>query len=131
MSQKVIINEKVVLGIRILFGLGLVVFGLNKFFHFMPQPTAPEEGAVFLGQLIHAGYVMKIAGAVYLAAGISFLTNKFVPLLAIILFPILLNAFLYHARFDPAGIAGAAIFTALNIIIMVAYKPAYNDLLKP
>lgn len=131
MSQKVIINEKVVLGVRILLGLGLVVFGLNKFFHFMPQPPAPEEGAAFLGQLMHAGYIMTIAGVVYLAAGVSFLTNKLVPLLAVILFPILLNAFLYHARFDPAGIAGAAVFTALNIVVMVAYKPAYNDLLKP
>lgn len=131
MSQQVIINEKVVLVIRILLGLGLVIFGLNKFMNFMPQPPAPEEGAAFLGQLFHAGYIMNIAGVVYLAAGISFLTNKFVPLLAIILFPILLNAFLYHARFDPAGITGAAVFTVLNILVMIAYKPAYNDLLKP
>ncbi|MGH1339120.1 MAG: DoxX family protein [Aureispira sp.] len=131
MSQKVIINEKVVLAIRILLGLGLVVFGLNKFIGFMPQPPAPADGKAFLDQLFNAKYVMNIAGAVYLAAGVSFLTNKFVPLLAIILFPILLNAFLYHARFDPAGIAGAAVFTALNIFVIVAHKPAYNDLLKP
>ncbi len=131
MSHTVIMNEKAVLVLRILLGLGLVAFGLNKFIGFMPQPPAPEEGGAFLGQLAKSGYVMTIAGIVYLAAGISFLTNKFVPLMAVVLFPILLNAFLYHARFDPAGIAGAAVFTVLNILVMVAYKPAYNDLLKP
>jgi uncharacterized membrane protein YphA (DoxX/SURF4 family) len=131
MSQAVIINEKVVLVLRILLGLGLVIFGLNKFLGFMPQPPAPAEGAAFLGQLAASGYVMTIAGIVYLLAGVSFLTNKFVPLMAVVLFPILLNAFLYHARFDPAGIAGAAVFTTLNVLIMIAYKPAYNALLKP
>lgn len=131
MSHSVIFNKKAVLVLRILLGLGLVLFGLNKFFKFMPIPEGPPDGAAFMAQLNESGYIMTIAGVVYLAAGISFLTNKFVPLLAIVLFPIMLNAFLYHARFDPAGIAGAAVFTALNVLLIVAYKPAYNQLLKP
>lgn len=124
-------NEKVLLGIRLLLGLGLIVFGLNKFLHFMSQPVPPAEGGQFLGALMLSGYVFPIAGIVYLLSGLSFVTNKFVPLMAIVLFPILLNAFLYHARFDPANIAGAAVFLTLNVAIMIGRKPAYNALLRP
>lgn len=124
-------NEKVVMVIRILLGLGLVVFGSNKFLGFMPMPEHVGEAGAFMGALAGSGYIFPIAGAVQVLSGISFLSNKFVPLMAVVLFPIMLNAFLFHAAFDPAGIGGAAVFMTLNIVLMFAHKPAYNELLKP
>lgn len=124
-------NEKVVLGIRILLGLGLVMFGSNKFLHFMPNPPLSPEAGEFMGAMAKAGYMLPIAGVVQILAGISFLTNKFVPLMAVVLFPIMLNAFLFHAVLDPAGIAGAAVVTALNIVLLFANKPAYEKILQP
>lgn len=124
-------NEKVVLGIRILLGLGLVLFGSNKFIGFMPNPPLSPEAAEFMGAMAKAGYILPIAGIVQILAGISFLTNKFVPLMAVILFPIMLNAFLFHAVLDPTGIAGAAVVTTLNVVLMFANKPAYEKILQP
>lgn len=124
-------NDKIVLTLRILFGLGLIVFGLNKFLGFMPQPVPPADGGQFLGALAMSGYIFPIAGVVYLLTGVALLTNKFAPLMTVVVFPILLNAFLYHARFDPAGIAGAAVFLTLNVLVLIAYKPAYDPLLRP
>lgn len=124
-------NEKVVLGIRILLGLGLVVFGLNGFLHFMEMPPLSQEAGVFIGAIATAGYILPIVSVVEVLAGISFLTNKFVPLMAVVLFPVLLNAFLFHLVLDPAGIAGAAVFTVLNVVLMFANKPAYEKMLKP
>jgi len=42
---------------RILLGLPLLVFGLNMFFHFIPEPkTAIPEGAMaFVGALVQSG----------------------------------------------------------------------------
>lgn len=124
-------NEKVVLAVRVLFGLGLLVFGFNKFFGFMPRPEMTEEAGAFMGALFKTGYILPIAGLVQIAAGVSFLTNKFVPLMAIVLFPIMLNALLVHAFLDLGGIALALIFTLLNVFIMIVNKPAYEPLLKP
>ena len=36
---------------RYLLGLGMVVFGLNAFFDFMPPPDLPEKGGQFMGLL--------------------------------------------------------------------------------
>lgn len=124
-------NEKVVLVVRVLLGLGLLVFGFNKFLHFMPMPPMSPEAGAFAGALFATGYIFPIAAIVQITAGISFLTNKFVPLMAVVLFPIMLNAFLLHAFLDPAGIGGALVFTALNVVLMFAHKPAYAELLKP
>lgn len=119
------------MGIRLLLGLGLVMFGSNKFLGFMPNPTLTPEAEEFMGAMAKAGYMLPIAGVVQILAGTSFLTNKFVPLMAVILFPIMLNAFLFHAVLDPAGIGGAAVVTTLNVVLLFANKPAYNEMLKP
>ena len=124
-------NEKVVLGIRILLGFGLVVFGSNKFIHFMENPPLSPEAAEFMGAMYKTGYILYVAGAVQVLAGLSFLTNKFVPLMAVVLFPVMLNAFLFHAVLDPSGIAGSAVVTTLNVVMMFANKPAYEKILKP
>jgi|VirMetMinimDraft_7_1064189.scaffolds.fasta_scaffold27904_3 uncharacterized membrane protein YphA (DoxX/SURF4 family) len=125
-------NEKVVLGIRVLLGLGMVVFGLNKFLNFIPVPP-PEspEALALMGAFVASGYIMPIVAIVEIITGIAFLANKFVPLMAIVLFPVMLNAFLFHAVLDPVGVAGSAVFLALNIVLMFANKPAYEKILQP
>lgn len=124
-------NEKVVLGIRILLGLGLVMFGSNKFLGFMETPALSPEAGAFMGAMAKTGYILSVAGAVQILAGISFLTNKFVPLMAVVLFPVMLNAFLFHAVLDPSGVGGAAVVTTLNVVLMFANKSAYEKILKP
>lgn len=36
---------------RYLLGLAMLVFGANKFFHFMPNPELPEAAGAFMGAL--------------------------------------------------------------------------------
>lgn len=123
-------NEKLITGVRILLGLGLVVFGSNKFLHFMPMPEMSPEAGSFMGALVATGYIMPIVAVVQILAGLSFLTNKFVPLMAVVLFPIMLNAFLVHAVLDPMGVGGAAVFTLLNITLLWANKSKYQPMLQ-
>lgn len=120
--------KKAKLVIRILLGLMLVVFGLNKFLQFMPMPPMPEAAGEFMGALMKSGYIMIVVAIVEVLSGVLLLANKYQPLVLVILFPVLLNAFLFHLFLDIAGIGGAAMAMAMNIFLFVANKESYSEL---
>lgn len=124
-------QNKVELGVRILLGAMMVFFGLNKFTHWV-QPPLEGEALDFMIQLSTAGggYIMKIVAIVEIVTGLLFLVGFFVPLAAVLLFPIMLNAFLFHLVLDPAGIGGAAVALLMNVYLFFAYKEVFSDLLK-
>ncbi len=117
--------------VRILLGIMMVVFGLNKFLQFIPLPELTPEAGKFMGALMDSGYIMEIVAIVEIVTGLLLLANKFVPLALVILFPVMLNAFLFHAVLDIAGVGGAAFAVAMNIFLFFAYKDKYSELLKP
>ncbi len=115
--------------LKILFGLGLIVFGLNKFLDFMP-PLVLEGGAAdFIGALVGSGYMWQFIALVEIIAGVLLVANKFVPLALVIVFPVMLNALMFHLFLDIKGIAPAFIFNALNIYLFFANKERYNGIL--
>lgn len=123
-------QKKVYLAIRIIAGLMLVVFGSNKFLGFIDmQPGSLEMGA-FMMALFQSGYLMKLVAVVEIVAGLSFLANKYVALMAVVLMPVMLNAFLVHLFLDPSGIAGATVLLVFTILIMLENKGRYKDILK-
>ena len=124
------IKTKIFSGVQILAGLMLVVFGANKFLHFIPMGApAPAMGA-FMGALFGVGYLMSLVAVIEIAAGLSFLSNKFAPLMSVVLMPVMLNAFLAHLFLDPSGIGGALVLTLFTIIIMIRHREAYRLLLR-
>ena len=122
--------NKAKLIIRILLGLILVIFGLNKFMQFMPMPPLPEAAGEFMGALMKSGYIMVLVAIVEIVAGVLLLINKFKPLALVVVFPVLLNAFLFHLFLDLPGIGGVAVAIAMNVFLMFANKEAYNEILK-
>ncbi|MFT7003841.1 MAG: putative oxidoreductase [Sulfurimonas sp.] len=122
-------KDKVFLGIQILAGLMLVVFGLNKFLNFIPMPPASAEMSAFMGALFTTGYFMKLVAIVEIVAGLSFITNKFTALMAVVVIPVMVNATLAHLFLDPSGIGGALILTVFTILVMVGHKDAYSKIL--
>ena len=123
-------QKKVYLGVRLVAGLMLVVFGSNKFLGFIDmQPGTLEMGA-FMMALFKSGYLMKLVAVVEIVAGLSFLANKYTALMAVVLMPVMLNAFLVHLFLDPAGIAGAAVLLVFTILIMIENKARYKEILK-
>ena len=87
-------KERVVKIIRVLLALILIIFGLNKFLNFMPLPPMPEAAQAFMGALIETGYLMVIVAIVEIIAGIFLLINRYSAFMLILIFPILVNAFL-------------------------------------
>jgi putative oxidoreductase len=120
--------KKAQLIVRILLGLILVIFGLNKFLQFMPMPAMPEAAGEFMGALVKSGYIMPIVAIIEIAVGVLLLINKYQSLAIVIVFPVLLNAFLFHMFLDIAGIGGAAIAIAMNIFLFFANKESYKSL---
>jgi putative oxidoreductase len=130
LNQNLVLMNKGKLIVRVVLGLMLVVFGLNKFLQFMPMPPMPEAAGAFMSALVTSGYIMTIVAIVEIVTGILLLVNKFQPLTLVVLFPILLNAFLFHLFLDLAGIGGAVVALAMNVFLMFANKEAYSAVLK-
>ena len=122
--------KKAQLIIRILFGLMLVIFGLNKFLQFMPMPPMPEAAGEFMGALVKSGYILVIVAVIEVIAGVLLLINKYQALALIVVFPIILNAFLFHLFLDIAGIGGAFIAITMNVFLFFINKESYSALFK-
>ena len=90
-----------------------------------------EPAQNFFGALVDSGYIMTIVAIVEIVTGVLLLANKFVPLALVVLFPIMLNAFLFHLFLDIKGIPGALVAVAMNVFLFFAYKSKYDELLKP
>jgi len=107
---------------RILLGLMLVVFGLNKFLQFMPMPPMPEQAGAFMGALMATGYFFPFLAVSEIAIGLLFLINKAKPLAIVMLAPITINILLFYISLDMAGIGGAALLAILHIVVIVMNK---------
>jgi len=123
-------KEKVLVGLQMFVGLMLVVFGSNGFLHFMPMPEMPQAMGAFMGALNDAGYVFPLAKGIEVLAGIAFLTNKYTSLMAVILMPVMINAFLAHLMLDVAGIGGSAMVLVLTAVTMYRHRADYTALFK-
>jgi len=120
--------SKVKMVVRILLGLMVLVFGLNKFLQFMPMPPMSQEAGEFMSALVNSGYLLMVVAIVEIVTGILLLLNRFVPLALVILFPVLLNAFLFHLFLDLAGIGGAAFAIVMNSYLFFVHKESYSEL---
>lgn len=122
-------NSKVFMVLRIVLGLMLLVFGLNKIFHFLPDPEgmSADAGAYF-GALMSTKTITLVA-IVEIVTGLALLLNKYGALMAIILMSVSVNAVLFHANLDSANIGLALVVLVLNIVVLYGYKAKYKDLL--
>lgn len=120
-------NPKVTMGIRILFGLFCLIFGLNKFIGFIPIPAIPGDGGTLMGIYATSGF-MKIIGVLEILFGLALILGKFIPLSLIIMGAIMFNAFVFHALHDMGGIGGSVLGVVLNLILVFAYKDKFKGL---
>ncbi len=123
-------NSNVFIMARILLGLFVLVFGLNKFFQFIPMEEMPEAAGTYFGALVSAKVIPYLVGIVEIAAGLAFILNKYGALMALILMSVSINAVMFHAFLAPRSIAGSLILLVLNIVVLVAYKNRYSDILR-
>ena len=114
---------------RYLLGLMFTVFGLNGFFHFIPQPMPANPLAQ---QFLIAVGVSHFAAFFFtgqVLAGLLLLTGFFVPLALIILAAELYNILAYHLTLAP-GIPPALVACVLWILVFLQYKDSFTGVLQ-
>ena len=106
-----------------------MVFGLNYFLQFLPQPAAPADAMAFGGALV-AGKIFAIIKPIEIAAGLALLANRFVPLALTLLAPIEIGILAFHVVFEPSGLPLIAILIALTIYLAWSYRAAFAPMLR-
>ena len=115
--------------LRSLFGLIFLVFGLNLFLQFLPQPPLPASAAEFFGAMFKTGYFVPMLGATQVVSGMLLLTGMMVPLALLLLAPVIVNIFLFHVFLAPGGLPLALIVVALEVILAWMHREAYAPLI--
>lgn len=115
---------------RFLLGLPLVVFGLNGFFNFIPQPEVvmPEKALNFATALAESGYMMPLIGLTLLVSGLLLVLNRFVPLALLFLAPFFVNSLCFHLFLEHSGLPPAIVFSALVVYLAWVHRAAYRPL---
>src|ERR1700748_3620231 len=113
---------------RILLGLIFLVFGLTFFVHFsfIPTPPTPAGPAgAFESGLFGTGYFFQYMKVIEVLCGLFLLINRYTAFFNLVIFPISLNIFLFHAFLAPAGVPMAALIIVLNLFLGFAYRKYY------
>jgi len=113
---------------RVLLGLVFLVFGLNGFLNFIPQPAPSGLAGQFLGAMFVSHYLAAVF-VLQIVAGALLLANRFVAAALTILAPVLVNIALFHATMAPAGFAPAVIAITLWSILFIRERAAFRPLL--
>ncbi|WP_222984922.1 DoxX family membrane protein [Flagellimonas meishanensis] len=122
-------NSKVFMVVRILLGLFVLIFGLNKFFHFIPMGEMPEAVMGYFGAL-SSTHTLTLVALVEVLTGVALIFNKYGALMSLILMSVSVCAVLFHATMAPEGIGPALGLLILNVLALVGYKDRYKDLLR-
>ncbi|MEN7547973.1 DoxX family membrane protein [Rapidithrix thailandica] len=122
-------KRKIEIGLRIVMGLIYFVFGLNKFFGFIPLPEMPEAEANFIGALIATGFMFPLIAIVEIATGALLLAGRFVYAAAVVAMPVTLIIFLTHAFLAPSSIALTIVLLIANLYILLNRKEQLQAIL--
>jgi putative oxidoreductase len=106
---------------RILLGLIFLVFGLNGFLQFIHMPPPTGIAGQFFGVLFESHFYVVIFG-VQTIGGLLLLLNRFVPLALVLLGPVMVNIFFFHALMAPAGLPLAIVVVLFWTIVAVRNK---------
>jgi putative oxidoreductase len=106
---------------RLLLGLTFLIFGLNGFLHFIPMPPPTGLAAQFFGAIFASHYWVVIFG-LQVIGGVLLLLNRFVPLALVLLAPVIVNIFFFHALMATAGLPLAIVVVILWTILALRNK---------
>jgi hypothetical protein len=78
--------------------------------------------------LFKSGYMFPLIKGTEVAAGALLLSRRLVPLALIVIAPVIVNIFAFHAFLAPDGVALAAVIVALELHLAWVHRAAYRPL---
>ncbi len=126
-------KSKVQTAARYILGLLFFVFGLNGFLNFIPPPATafPDAAMNYMNGLMGSGYFFPVLKGTETLCGLLLLSGFLTPLALIILAPITIQIFLFHAILTPglAMIVLPVVIIVLHVTAATRYWPIYRQLL--
>ena len=123
-----IMNSTFTTILRMLLGASLLIFGINKFFAFIPIFDMAPAAANFMESLNSTGYVLYVVACLELLIGGLLLFKKWVPFALVLLAPIVVNILLFHLFLDVSGILVAVFMVAITAVLIYKYWKTYSSL---
>ena len=121
-------NSKFTMIVRIALGILLVVFGSNKFLHFLPMEPPGGAGGDFMSSLGATGYIFPVVGVLEVLIGAMLLMKRWVPFAIILLAPISINILLFHLFLAIPGVGIALLMVFFNAILVYKHWRLYRPL---
>lgn len=106
----------------IFFGLMFINAGLDKFFHYMPQPEMEKELHEMNLKMYSLKWILPLVALVELLSGILVLFPKTRTLGAIMIFPVMIGILCHNATFIPVGLLFAVPFFLINLLMLFDNK---------
>lgn len=147
--------DRSVVMVRWLLGVQCLMSGVNWWYKMLPFPNLFEPPgmpvkAAIVRAMLDTGWMFTAAKGVEVALGLALITNRYVPLMLVVSFPVIFMTFTLDANFVPALIAwanGAAPFQhfaarfldmvyfggaciVMQGFLMLAYFDAYRPMLR-
>jgi putative oxidoreductase len=116
--------------VRYLLGVLFLVFGLNGFFHFLPNPPMKDAVGALMGAYAQTGYMFPFVFGIQVLVGLMLLTNSWAPLALVILAPVVAHILLFHLFLDPSGIGPGLFVLIAGIYLAYSWRAAYAPLLR-
>ncbi|MDQ0966999.1 putative oxidoreductase [Flavobacterium sp. W4I14] len=112
--------------VRVLLAAMYLFASVSYFLNIMPK--APEMTAAqtsFMTGMMASVYLFPLIKITELVGGILLLIGRTAPLGALIIFPVTLNIFLYHAFLGPKDLPMVAVMLLFNLFLLYAYRAKY------
>ena len=116
--------------VRTLMGLLFLFASIVDLFNLVPKPELTGTVKSFNEGLDSVGYFFPMLKITELLCGLAIVTGYYVPLATVVIAPIIVNIFMFHAFIDRTGLPVAIFLVLANIFVAYYYRDSYKDLLR-
>ena len=124
-------KRKILFVLCLLAGLVFIIFGLNKFFNYMPPPKDMPDKMVKAGEAFAAiGWLKPLVGAMEVLGGLLLIIPRTRALGAVILVPILTGILLADISMAPSALPIVFVLVAILLWAIIENRARYLPMIQ-
>ena len=114
--------------VRVLMGLIFLFASITFLFKLYPIPELTGDVKRFNEGMMASVYLFPLVKIIELLCGIAFVVGRYVALAVVLIFPIIINIFLFHSFLAPEGLPLAGFLVLGNCFLAYANREKYLPL---
>jgi uncharacterized membrane protein YphA (DoxX/SURF4 family) len=123
-----VMQQRIILGARVLLGLVFFIVGVIGLLNLAQIPTRTATAANFLAAMQATSYLYRVVNGIEFICGAALMLGVFVPFALVLLAPVLANIMLYTLFLDPVGLPVAAAVLLIDLFVVWCYRAAFISL---